>query len=172
MNNLKKITLALCTLLLVGGTAIAQKVGIVNTAEVLESIEDYRNSQAELDRLADQWRQEIAQEHDKIKSEYNRYQAEQVLMSDEARRQKEEQIIQMEQQVRDLQKRRFGPEGDLFERRRELVEPIQERVYKAIEDYAAARDYDIILDKSSNAGLIFSNDKYDITRDVLRELGN
>lgn len=172
MNSLKKFTLAVCTLFLVGGTALAQKVGIVNTAEILESIEDYRSSQSELDRLADQWRQEIAQEHDKIKSEYNRYQAEQVLMSDEARRQKEDQIIQMEQQVRDLQKRRFGPEGDLFERRRELVEPIQERVYKAIEDYADARDYDIILDKSSNAGLIFSNDKYDITRDVLRELGN
>ena len=157
---------------LVGTTAFAQRVGIVNTGEVLESIEDYRNSQAELDRLADQWRQDIAKEHDKIKAEYNRYQAEQVLMSDEARRQKEDEIIQMESRVRDMQKRRFGPEGDLFKKRQEMVEPIQDRVYKAIEEYADARGYDIILDKSSNAGLIFSNDKYDITSDILREIGN
>ena len=170
MKLLKRSLLALFMTAALGSTTFAQRVGIVDIAQVLESIEDYRSAQSELDQLANQWRQDIAKEHDKIKAEYNRYQAEQVLMSDDARRQKEEEIIQMEARVRDLQKQRFGPEGDLFQRRREMVEPIQDRVYKAIESYADARGYDIILDKSSNAGLIFSNDKYDITGDVLREL--
>lgn len=148
----------------------AQRIAYVDVNQILESIEEYRNAQEELDQLAATWRQEIAQEYDKIKGMYNRYQAEQVLLSDEARQQREEEIMNKEKEVRDLQKNRFGPEGALFQRRTELVRPIQDRVYGAIEDYANDRGYDFIFDKSGSAGMIFSNPEYDKTQDVLRLL--
>ena len=148
----------------------AQRIAYVDVNQILESITEYQQAQEELDRVAAGWRQEISQEYDKIKTLYNRYQAEQVLLSDDARRQREEEIMDLEQSVRDLQKSRFGPEGDLFQRRAELVQPIQDRVYAAIEDYANDRGYDFIFDSGASSGMIFSNARYDVTEDVLKRL--
>lgn len=148
----------------------AQKIAYVDVNKILESIDEYQAAQDELDRLANNWRQEIAQEYDKIKGLYNRYQAEQVLLSDEARKQKEEEIVAKEKEVRDMQKDRFGPEGMLFQKRQQLVRPIQDRVYKAIEEYANERDYDFIFDRSGSAGMIFSNPQYDKTEDIIKRL--
>jgi len=103
---------------------------------------------------------------------YNKYQADQVLLSEDMRKQREEDIMAREQDVRELQKQRFGPEGDLFKRRKQLVEPIQDKVYSAIETYANDKGYDFIFDRSSPAaGIIFSNARYDKTDDLLDELG-
>lgn len=168
--NLKKLTTTLVIILLVSLTTFAQRIAIVDVNKILESIEEYQNAQTQLDNLAAQWRQEIAQEYDVIKGMYNKYQAEQVLLSDEARRQREEEIMNKEKEVRDLQKDRFGPEGELFKRRQGLVRPIQDRVYSAIESYAQERGYDFIFDKSSASGMIFSNSEYDKTTDILNKL--
>jgi outer membrane protein len=151
-------------------TAQAQKIGYVDINLILESIEEYQKAQSELDRISAQWRQEIAQEYDNIKSMYNRYQAEQVLLSDEARRGKEDEIMEKEKQVRELQKQRFGPEGELFLKRKELVEPIQERVFEVIEEYANDRSYDFIFEKGSAAGMIYADQRFDVTKDVLDRL--
>lgn len=166
----KGIFATLLFVLLANGTATAQKIAYVDVNKILESIDEYRGAQQELDQLAAKWRSEIAEEYDKIKGLYNRYQAEQVLLSDEARKQKEDEIMNKEKQVRDLQKRRFGPEGELFKRRQTLVRPIQDRVYGAIEDYAQERRYDFIFDKSTTSGIIFSNPQYDKTEEVLKKL--
>lgn len=151
-------------------TAEAQRIAYVDVEAIMASIKEYQTAQTELDNLAARWRQEIATEYDKIKGEYNRYQAEQVLLSDEARKEKEERIMEMERNVRDLQKEKFGPEGALFQKRKELVQPIQDRVYAAIQDYAKDRGYDFIFDKSGSAGMIFANPDYDKTNDVLDKL--
>ena len=151
-------------------TVSAQRIAYVKVNEILESIQEYKTAQTELDRVAKQWRQEIAQEYDVIKGMYNRYQAEQVLMSEEARSQKEEEIMNKEKQVRELQKNKFGPEGELFKRRQGLVRPIQDKVYSAIEEYAQERGYDFIFDKSGSAGMIFTNPEYDKTADILKRL--
>ncbi|NJK84535.1 MAG: OmpH family outer membrane protein, partial [Saprospiraceae bacterium] len=123
-----------------------------------------------LDKQAAQWRQEIAQEYDRIKGMYNKYQAEQVLLSDDARRQREEEIMNSETQVRELQRRKFGPEGELFQKRQELVQPIQETVYRSIERFALDRGYDFIFDKSGSAGLIFNNPSFDVTEEVIKRV--
>ncbi len=151
--------------------AMGQQVAIVDIAGVLESMTDYSAAQAELDRVAATWNQEIAQEYDKIKSLYNKYQAERVLLSDEMKQQREEEIMNKEKQVRELQKDKFGPEGQLFNKRQQLVAPIQDRVYQAIQAYADERGIDIVLDKSSSSGIIFANDKYDKTDDIKKKLG-
>jgi len=149
----------------------AQKVALVDVNEILEELSDYQNAQSEIDNISAKWRQEIALEMDEIKSLYNKFQAEQVLLSDEIKRQREDEIMAKESAVRDLQKRRFGPDGDLFRKRQELISPVQDKVFAAIEDLASDRGYDIILDKAGSAGILFANDDYDKTDEVKRRLG-
>ncbi len=149
----------------------AQRVAVVDVNAVLENLPDYQAAQNEVDQLTAKWRQEIAQEYDKIKSMYNKLQAEQVLLSNEVKIEREDEIISKEKEVRELQKRRFGPEGDLFRRKRELVSPIQDQVFTAIEEYARIKGYDLIFDKAASAGLLFANDEFDKTDEIMRELG-
>ncbi|MEM1324865.1 MAG: OmpH family outer membrane protein [Bacteroidota bacterium] len=151
-------------------TLSAQKIAVVDINVILESVNEYKQAQDQLDRIASQWRQEIAQDYDRIKSLYNKYQAEQVIMSESEKRKMEEQITQAETNVREAQRRKFGPEGELFKRRQELVEPIQDKVYRAIQSYADERGYDFIFDKSGSAGLIFNKADHDKTQDIIRRL--
>ncbi len=152
-------------------TAGAQKIALVDVNKILDSMSEYKSAQTSLDNTAAKWRREIAEQYDEIKGMYNKYQAEQVLLSDEVRRQKEEEIMNKETQVREMQKDKFGPEGALFKKRQELVRPIQEQVYSAIEEFANDKGYDFIFEKGSASGMIFSNPKYDKTEDIMKELG-
>ena len=171
MKYRKPLSLLLfCALMLAGATTQAQKIAYVDVNTILESIEEYQQAQEELDRQANVWRQEVAQKYDEIKGMYNRYQAEQVLLSEDERTRREEEIMNQEKQVRDLQRDYFGPEGQLFQQRQALVRPIQDRVYAAIEAYANERGYDFIFDRSSQTGMIFSNPQYDKTQDILGRL--
>ena len=147
--------------------AHAQKVAIVDINQVLATLPDYKRAQDDLDKIAQRWRSEIAQQQDAIKGMYNKYQAEQVLLADDVRKQREEEILNREKEVREAQRVKFGPEGELFKKRQELVKPIQDKVYNAIEKFANERGYDLILDKSASAGIIFSNPTYDKTQQVV-----
>lgn len=170
LKNSKSGWLALCLVVGLAFNTQAQKVAVVDITTVLESLDEYKKAQEDLDRVAAKWRQEIAQEYDRIKGMYNKYQAEQVLLSDETRRQREDEITEKEKQVRDLQRVKFGPEGELFQRRQELVQPIQEKVYQVIESYANDKGLELVLDRSSAAGLIFSKPDIDITEDILKRV--
>ena len=102
---------------------------------------------------------------------YRDYEAEQVMLSDELKKKREDELFLREKEVRDLQRQRFGFEGDLFKKRQELVKPIQDKVYNAIQKIAVNRQYDFILDKSEGITVIFADPKLDRSEDVLRELG-
>ena len=155
---------------LMGFSASAQRIAYVDVAAILSSVGEYTTAQKTLDNQASKWRQDIAQEYDQIKGLYNKYQAEQVLLSEDARKQREEEIMDREKKVRSMQKAKFGPEGELFQRRQELVQPIQDRIYGVIEDYANEKGYDFIFDRAGSTGMIFSNERYDKTEDVIDRL--
>ncbi len=146
--------------------ALAQRIAYVDVNAVLESIPDYQKAQEQLDKIATQWRQEIAQQQDVIKGLYSKYQAEQVMLSEEMKKQREDDILNKEKEVRELQRRKFGPEGDLFKKREELVKPIQEKVYVAIERYATDRGFEYIFEKGSASGMLFADKKFDKTDDI------
>lgn len=165
---LKKIGITLCIAAFMTTASFAQRIAIVDVSSILENLETYKAAQNDLDKTAAGWRQEIAQEYDVIKGLYNRYQAEQVLLSDEQRKAREDEIMDKERNVREMQKIKFGPEGELFAKRKELVQPIQEKVYSAIEEYANDRNFDFIFDKGSASGILFANDEYDKTDDILK----
>lgn len=167
----KKITLTLVLAIGLLTSNYAQRIAIVDINEVLTSFSDYQAAEKEINKLSAEWNQEIAQEYDKIKSLYNKFQAEQVLLTPEQRKEREEEIVMKEEEVRELQRRRFGPEGDLFMKRQELVGPIQDKVYGAIQDFSASRGYDIIFDKNGSAGLLFVTDEFDKTAEVKKKLG-
>jgi outer membrane protein len=145
----------------------AQRVAIVDINQVLSALPEYKQAQEDLDRIAQRWRQEIAQEQDQIKSLYNRFQAESVLLTDEQKRQREDEITTKERSVREKQREKFGPEGELFKKRQELVKPVQDRVYSAIEKFSAEKGFDLILDKSSSAGVIFASPTLDKTQAII-----
>lgn len=162
----KKIALSALCALIFSFAGSAQKIGYIDLNDILESLPDYQVAQQQLDQIATQWRQEIAVEQDKIKSMYSKYQADQVLLSDEMKRQREDEITAKEKEVRELQRQKFGPEGALFKKREDLVKPIQDKVYKTITDYATNRGYDYIFDKGSASGMIFGDPKHDKTEEI------
>ena len=164
--SIKKIasTTLFCFAIMVFATA--QRIAVVDVTAVLESLPDYQKAQEQLDKVATTWRQEIAQEQDKVKGMYSKYQAEQVLLSEEMKKTREEEIMVKEKDVREMQRLKFGPEGALFKKREELVKPIQDKVYGAIERFATDKGFEFIFDKGSASGLIFSDKKYDKTEDL------
>jgi len=166
----KNMILVMALALISGVSLNAQRMATVDINKILDAQPDYLAAQKQLDEMAAKWRREIEVDQDKIKGMYSKYQAEQVLMSEETRRQKEDEIVEAEKLLRDKQKRKFGPDGELFQRRQSLVQPIQERVYSAIEEYANAKGFDFIMDRGGSNGIIFSNERYDKTDDIIAKL--
>jgi len=167
----KKLFAAFSMVMLLSLPALAQRIAIVDINEVLGTFPDYQAAEKKIDVAAAEWRQEIAQEYDQIKAMYNKYQAEQVLLNEDQKTQREDEIMAAETAVRETQKKRFGPEGDLFNKRQEMVSPIQDKVYSAIEEFASDRGYDLIFDKGGVSGLLFVTEEYDKTEDVKKRLG-
>ncbi|MEZ4907738.1 MAG: OmpH family outer membrane protein [Saprospiraceae bacterium] len=149
----------------------AQSIIVVDVNGVLENMEDYKSAQSELNKISEDYRQRVMQEQDKVKSMYNEYEAESVLMTEEMKRKKEDDIMQKEKEISQLQRGLFGPEGELFQKRQELVQPIENKVFAAITEYVDERNVDFVFDKSSTQGLIFSSDKYDKTEEIKKKLG-
>jgi len=146
--------------------ATAQRIAYVDVTAILESLPDYQKAQEQLDKVATQWRQEIAQEQDKVKGMYSKYQAEQVLLSEEMKKTREEEILTKEKDVRELQRQKFGPEGALFKKREELVKPIQDKVYSAIQKYAEDKGFEYVFDKGSSSGMLYADKRNDKTEDI------
>ena len=168
---MKKIILAVCLLITLAFTAEAQRYAIVDTKYILDKIPQYKDAQQQLDQISAQWQKEIDQKQAELDRMYRNYEAEQVMLSDELKKKREDELFMREKEVRDLQRKRFGFEGDLFKKREELVKPIQDRVYTAIQKIAVNRQYDFILDKSEGITVIFADPKLDRSEDVLREMG-
>lgn len=168
---MKKIMIAACLIFAVAFTTEAQRYAIVDTKYILDKIPDYKEAQKSLDQSSEQWQREIDQKQAELDRMYRNFEAEQVMLSEDLKKKREDELFMREKELRDLQRNRFGFEGDLFKRRQELIKPIQDKVYTAIQKIAANRQYDFILDKSEGITVIFADPKLDRSEDVLKELG-
>jgi outer membrane protein len=164
---MKKILLSAATMLFLTLSMSAQKIAVIDVNQVLNALPEYKKAQEDLDKVAQKWRSDIAQQQDVIKGMFSKYEAERVLLSDDAQKKRQEEIMAKEKDAREAQRAKFGPEGELFKKRQELVKPIQDKVYAAIEKFANEKGYDLILDKSGSAGLIFANATYDKTQMIV-----
>ena len=132
---------------------------------------EYKSAQQKLDQFSEQWQQEIDKKSADLDKMYKDFDAEQVMLSDELKKKREDELFNKEKELKDLQKKRYGYEGDIFKKRQELIKPIQDKVYNAVQRLAVAKSYDFILDKSEGITVIFADPKLDKSDDVLRELG-
>ena len=165
----KVFLLAACTFML--AFAHAQKYAVIDTKYILDKMPDYRSAQKQVDDVAAAWQKDIDNMQKDLDKMYRDYEAEQVMLSDDLKKKREDQLFMKEKTLRDLQRQRFGFEGDLFKKRQELVKPIQDRVYNAVQKLAVQRGYDFILDKSEGITVIFADPKLEKSDDVLKELG-
>lgn len=149
----------------------AQKYAVVDTRYILDKMPEYRTAQQQLDVMAATWQKQIDSMQTALDRLYREFDAEQVMLTAELKKRKEDQLFNKEKELRDLQRKRFGFEGDLFRKRQELVKPVQDKVYNAIQKLAASRGYDFVLDKSEGITIIFADPKLDKSEDVLKELG-
>ena len=167
---MKKLSLLfVLTFAFVSGV-FAQRYAVIDTRYILNKMPEYAEAQKKLDAFSVQWQKEIDDKQALLDQLYRNFEAEKVMLSEELLKKREDDIFNREKEVRDLQKKRFGFEGDLFKRRQELVKPIQDKVYNAVQRLAAARQYDLVLDKSEGITIIFADPKLDKSDDVLKEL--
>jgi outer membrane protein len=168
---MKRIFLGLLIALLGTGMGFSQKFAFVDTDYILGRIPSYDASQKQLDKFAADWQAEIEGKRVEIEKLYKDYQAERVLLTDEMRASRENDIIQREQALNDLKKKYFAPEGELFQKRQELVKPIQDDVFNAVKELAQEGSYDVIFDTASGPTMLYTNPRYDKSEDILEKLG-
>lgn len=156
----------------ISATGQQQKYAYVDTQYILDNIPEFQDAQDELDEFSSKWQQEIEDIYSLVGEMYQKYQAESVLLPEDVKRKREEEIVNKEKEVKELQRTYFGSEGELYKKRQELIQPIQEKVYNAIESIAATNNYSFVFDKAGGMTLLYGNPKYDISDDVLDEVGN
>jgi outer membrane protein len=157
--------------MLLSAGAIAQRYAVIDTKYILDKLPEYKAAQQKLDEFSKQWQQEIDQKSAELDKMYKEYDAEQVMLSDDLKKKREDELFNADKALKDLQRKRFGYEGDVFKKRQELIKPIQDRVYNAVQKLAVSKLYDFILDKSEGITVIFADPKLDKSDDVLKELG-
>jgi outer membrane protein len=147
------------------------KMGYVDTDYILSNIPEYKAAQKELDKVSVDWQKEVEAKYTEIDKLYKAYQADAILLTDDMKKKRENEIINKEKEAKDLQKQHFGVDGDLFKKRQELVKPIQDKVFSAIKAVAEKAGLGMILDKSGQVSILYANSKYDKSDDVLVYLG-
>ncbi len=168
---MKKIITVLIIALALGFTTQAQRYAIIDSKYILDKIPDYSEAQKKLEQFSILWQVEIDQKQTAMNKMYQDFDAERVMLTDDLKKKREDELFNREKDLRDLQRKRFGFEGDLFKKRQELIKPIQDRVYNAIQKLAIDKQYDFILDKSEGITVIFADPKLDKSDDVLKYLG-
>ena len=168
---MKRILFIFCSLFLLGNVTFAQKYAFVDTEYILEKIPAYETAKEELDALSKQYQEEVEQAFKEVEELYKKFQSESVLLSEDMKRRREDEIINKEKEAKELQRKYFGKEGELFNKRQELVQPIQDEIYNAVKEIAKQGNYAVIFDTAAGASLLFTDPKYDKSDEVLEKLG-
>ena len=168
--TMKKYVLVLLGLIF-GIQLSAQRFGIVDTELILTKIPEYNQAQKQLDQLSQQWQGEVEALRSELAALEKAYNAEKVLLTEEMQKTRLEAIKQKEQEALELQRKYFGPDGEIFTKRQELIKPIQDKIYNAVQEVARRRKLDVVFNKSSDLVVLYNNKKADISAEILKKLG-
>jgi outer membrane protein len=166
-----KYALLFLVLFALVSTASAQRFAYVDTEYILGQLPEYTAAQEAVDRQAKQWQEQLDGLYAEIEDQYKKYREEEVLMSESLRKQRQDEILEKERAAKEFQRKYFGYEGELFRQREEKVKPLQERVFKAVEDVATEKKLDFIFDKAGEVVMLYTNPAYDYSNFVLDKLG-
>lgn len=148
----------------------SQKYAFIDVQYILKQMPEYTNAQSDLDKLAEKYESEIKAAYQEIEKKINALKQEEILLPAETKKQRELEIAQMQKEAQQLQQQKFGPNGDLFAKRKEMIEPIQNKIYKAVKDMSDDKGYDFVLDKGANSNLLFVNPKYDKSDYIISQI--
>jgi len=168
---MKKLVIILAVFATLPLAAQQQRFAFVDTEYILNNIPAYRSAQQQIDRLSADWQREIEAQFAEVERMYRNFQAERVMLTEDMRKRREDEIISKEQEVRELQQRYYGPEGELVKRQQELVKPIQDEVFRAIREMAVEGRFDAVFDTAADASLLYVNPRQDRSDEVLEKLG-
>ncbi len=152
-------------------TSFGQKYAYINSEYILSNMSEYKEAQAELDRVAVLWQREIEAKMASVDSMYKKYQVESITMPEQIKSNRQNAIMEQEKAVKELQKKRFGQDGDLFKKREELVKPIQDRVLNTVNDYAKEKGFAFVFDTAGDLTIIYADPKWDINEAIMQKLG-
>lgn len=167
---MKKLLILTTFVATIGLTAHAQKYAIIDTKYILEKLKEYKDADKKIQQMAQTWQTELDAMQADLDKMYKNYDAEQYMLTDELKKKREAELLSKEKDLRELQKKRFGYEGDLFKERQKLIKPIQDKVFNAIQKLAVSKGWDFVLDKSEGVTVIFADPKLDKSDEVLKEL--
>ena len=168
---MKKIVGTLIVLIGLANMATAQRYAYVDTQYILDNVPEYSKAQEELDRLSEQWLKEVESQFTFVQTKRNEFEAEKILLPEEIKKQRQKEINDLENSAKKLQKQRFGVGGDLFSKREELIKPIQDQIFNAIQAIASERNFAFVFDKANQSNLLYADSKYDISDQILRKMG-
>lgn len=158
-------------LILIAGTAYGQqKIGYVDSKVILETLQDARDAQTNLDNMVQKWKLELQALNDSLLILKDDYDKKKLILTEKIKQQKEEEIKLQEQKITDFKQNKFGESGEYFQKQTELMKPVQDRVFKAIQDVAKEGGYDFVIDRSTQLMLLYMNDRYDLTQKVIKKL--
>jgi outer membrane protein len=149
-----------------------QKIGYVDSKIIMESLQDAKDAQTNLDGLVQKWRMELQGLNDSLTLMKDDFEKKKLILTDNVRKQKEDEIKAIEKRINEFKLQKFGENGEYFQKQTELMKPVQDRVFKAIQDVAREGSYDFVIDRSSQLMLLYMNEKYDLTQKVINKLGN
>jgi outer membrane protein len=167
---MKKIIVA-CLMLTMSASTFAQKFAYVDMDYILSKLTSYTEAQKELDKVSAAWQKEVEAKMKSVDDTYKQFQAEQVLMTEPMKQQKIKEIEAKEKEVKEFQKTKFGPSGELFKKRQELIKPIQDKIYNEVQKYALAKGFDFVFDRSSGPSMLYASEKMNKSDDILAALG-
>jgi outer membrane protein len=169
---MKKLLLLFSVIVLLSlSSGFGQKYAFVDTEYILGKIPSYKTAQEQLDQISKDYQKEIETAYAEVEKLYKGFQTDKVLMTEDMKQKKEDEIVNKEKLAKDLQKKYFGKEGELFKKRQELIKPIQDEVFNAVKDMADQGNYVAIFDLAAGATILYANSKYDKSDEILEKLG-
>ena len=169
--RMKKFLLLIVVLSSLSFGVLAQKFAFVDTDYILQNIPEYAEAQKQLDDMSKSWQRQVEMKQNEVAKLYQSYEAEQLLLTAEMKKKREEDIARKEKLLQQYQQDKFGINGELFLKRQELIQPLQDLIYNAIRDISETSNYMIVFDRAGQSNIIYSNSKYNKSDEVLKKLG-
>ena len=147
-----------------------QKFAFVDSDYILSQMDSYQKAQKQIDDLSKKWQKELDDKSKVIEQKTNELNKNEILLPEDIKNEKEKEILDLQLELRKFQSDKFGVGGDLFRKRKELIQPIQRKIYKAIESLSEDNNYSFVLDKSKNSNILYADPKYDKSDAIIRKL--
>lgn len=146
------------------------KIGYVDSNTIMDKLPDAQDARQKLDALVREWQAELNKKEAQWKSKYDDYEKRKLIMTDQTRSEMETELMNMEKEISDYREKKFGTNGELFQKQDELMKPVQNKIFNAIQDIAQDEDLDFVFDRSGDVMLLYAKEEYDITNKVLDKL--